>query len=53
MADASELSMQIIFYSGDDALTFFVESVIDESARDPFDILAELEEHLGHPIALS
>lgn len=53
MATPSGYSVHEVLYQDDLALTLYVESVIDESARDPFDIIAELEDQLGYAIALS
>jgi hypothetical protein len=53
MASASAFSVYEVLYQDDLALTSYVEMLVDESARDPFDIIAEHEELLGYPIALS
>ncbi len=39
-------------WDASDALRYFVEQYADDSilCRDPFDILAELEEELGEPL---
>ena len=48
----SEFSIYEILYMGHMGLTYIVDTSIDEAARDPFDIIAEREEHLGQPLAL-
>lgn len=53
MATASAFSINEVLYQDDLTLTLTVEGVIDEAARDPFDIIAELEDELGYPLALS
>jgi hypothetical protein len=46
----SEFSMFEILYMGHEALTYLVECTLDESMRDPFDIIAEREEFFGKPV---
>lgn len=50
--ELSEFSVYEILYMGSEPLTFIVHSMLDEAARDPFDIVAEREEHLARPLAL-
>ncbi len=46
----SEFSINEILYMAHEGLTFVVQSYADPRTRDPFDIIAELEEHFGAPI---
>lgn len=51
-AETSEFSLFEILYMGHAALTYHVEEVITSTTMsDPFDIIAELEERLGKPLA--
>lgn len=52
MTSYSEFSANEILYMGDDALSLHITNIIDESARDPFDIVAELEDEYEAPLAL-
>lgn len=51
MQRSTESSFEFLYMGCEDS-TRFVEGVVDESARDPFDVVAELEEELGYPLAL-
>lgn len=50
--ELSEFSVYEVLYMASETLTFIVHSALDEAARDPFDIVAEREEHLAQPLAL-
>lgn len=52
MFEFSEFSIYEILYMASEPLTYFVECAMDEAARDPFDLVAEREEHIGRPLAL-
>ena len=49
--ETSEFSAYEILYMGHEGLTFIIDTMIDPAARDPFDIIAELEAELGMPLA--
>ncbi len=47
----SEFSIYEILYMGHEALTYLVECTIDPATRDPFDVVADIEADLKHPLA--
>ncbi len=49
----SEFSVHEILYMGHEDLTFIVDNMIAGSSRDPFDIVAEIEEDLGRALAFN
>lgn len=52
----AQLAAIEVSYSGSESLRLLIEQFIDEecsSCRDPFDVIAELEELLGQPIFFS
>jgi len=48
---ASEFSAHEVLYMGNEFLTSIVEDRINDVLDDPFDLIAVIEEQLGHPIA--
>jgi hypothetical protein len=51
--ETSEFSIYEVLYMGHAGLTFYVESLFDsQRLTDPFDLIAELEERMGTPLAL-
>lgn len=50
----SEFSMYEILYMGHEALTYIVDTTLDEATfSDPFDAVAAAEEAFGYPLALN
>lgn len=47
----SEFSAHEFLYMGNEFLTSIVEDRINDMLDDPFDLIAVIEEELGHPIA--
>ncbi len=48
----SEFSIYEILYMASEPLTYVVNTFVDDSARDPFELVAEREEAAGRPLAL-
>jgi len=47
----SEFSAHEVLYMGNEFLTHIVEDRVNDYVDDPFDLLALIEEQLGHPLA--
>jgi len=50
--ETSEFSVNELLYMGSVSLTITVDIYIDPATRDPFDIVAEREEHDKVPLAV-
>lgn len=48
--EQSEFSMFELLYMGSEILTFIIEETISDRSRDPFEIVAAMEEFEGQPL---